>query len=132
MFTRLFGNTNTTRLHNGTKEDNGVGRFNDITPAVLKRIKKLGCSHVWYTGVLRHATSTDYTAFNIPLNHPAVIKGKAGSPYAIVDYYDVDPDMAVDVNKRMAEFEKLVERTHKAGLKVVIDFIIPFAFFIRS
>ena len=123
MFTRLFGNTNTTRLHNGTKEDNGVGRFNDITPAVLKRIKKLGCSHVWYTGVLRHATSTDYTAFNIPLNHPAVIKGKAGSPYAIVDYYDVDPDMAVDVNKRMAEFEKLVERTHKAGLKVVIDFV---------
>lgn len=123
MFTRLFGNTNTVRQHNGTKTDNGVGRFNDINAAVLKRIKKLGCSHVWYTGVLRHATSTDYTAFGIPLNHPAVIKGKAGSPYAIVDYYDVDPDMAVDVNKRMAEFEKLIERTHKAGLKVVIDFV---------
>ena len=84
MFTRLFGNTNTARQHNGTKEDNGVGRFNDINAAVLKRIKKLGCSHVWYTGVLRHATSTDYTAFGIPLNHPAVIKGKAGSPYALL------------------------------------------------
>lgn len=123
MFTRLFGNCNTTCKHNGSVEENGVGKFNDINASVLKRIKKLGCSHVWFTGVLRHATATDYSAYGIPVNHPAIIKGKAGSPYAIVDYYDVDPDMAVDVSKRMTEFEKLIERTHKAGMKVVIDFV---------
>ena len=123
MFTRLFGNKNTTRKHNGSIQENGVGKFDDIDNATLRRIKKLGCSHVWYTGVIRHGTATDYSAHGIPVNHPSVIKGKAGSPYAIVDYYDVDPDMAVDVANRMEEFESLVERTHKAGMKVIIDFV---------
>ena len=123
MFTRLFGNKNTMRKHNGSLQENGVGKFDDIDNATLRRIKKLGCSHVWYTGVIRHATATDYSAYGIPTNHPSVIKGKAGSPYAIVDYYDVDPDMAVDVANRMKEFESLVERTHKAGMKVIIDFV---------
>ena len=123
MFTRLFGNQNTTRKHNGNLSENGVGKFNDIDSSVLKRIKKLGCTHVWFTGVLRHATATDYSANGIPTNHPAVVKGKAGSPYAIVDYYDVDPDMAVSVSDRMAEYEKLIERTHKAGMKVIMDFV---------
>ena len=123
MFTRLFGNKNTTRKHNGSIQENGVGKFDDIDNATLRRIKKLGCSHVWYTGVIRHGTATDYSAYGIPVNHPSVIKGKAGSPYAIVDYYDVDPDMAVDVANRMEEFESLVERTHKAGMKVIIDFV---------
>ena len=123
MFTRLFGNKNTMRKHNGSLQENGVGKFVDIDNATLRRIKKLGCSHVWYTGVIRHATATDYSAYGISTNHPSVIKGKAGSPYAIVDYYDVDPDMAVDVANRMKEFESLVERTHKAGMKVIIDFV---------
>ena len=123
MFTRLFGNKNTTRKHNGSIQENGVGKFDDIDNATIRRIKKLGCSHVWYTGVIRHGTANDYSAHGIPVNHPSVIKGKAGSPYAIVDYYDVDPDMAVDVANRMKEFESLVERTHKAGMKVIIDFV---------
>lgn len=123
MFTRLFGNTNQTRKHNGSVEENGVGKFNDIDTAVLRRIKKLGCSHVWFTGVLRHGTATDYTGYGIPLNHPAVIKGKAGSPYAITDYYDVDPDMAADVPERMSEYESLIKRTHAVGMKVVMDFV---------
>ena len=123
IFTRLYGNRNVTRKENGTIDENGCGKLNDFTPAVLKRISAMGVSHVWYTGVLRHATQTDYTAYGIPRQHPAVVKGKAGSPYAIADYYDVDPDLAVDVEKRMQEFEKLVERTHKAGLKVIIDFV---------
>lgn len=123
MFTRLFGNKNAMRKHNGSLQENGVGKFVDIDNATLRRIKKLGCSHVWYTGVIRHATATDYSAYGISTNHPSVIKGKAGSPYAIVDYYDVDPDMAVDVANRMKEFESLVERTHKAGMKVIIDFV---------
>lgn len=91
--------------------------------SVLRRIKKLGVTHVWYTGVIRHASKTDYSAFGIPCQHPAVVKGRAGSPYAIVDYYDIDPDLADDVDRRMEEFEALLQRSHKAGLKVIIDFV---------
>ena len=123
VFTRLYGNRNQACKPNGTIEENGCGKLNDFTPAVLKHISQLGVSHIWYTGVIRHATMTDYTKHGIPRQHPAVVKGRAGSPYAITDYYDIDPDLAVDVDKRMAEFEQLVERTHKAGLKVVIDFV---------
>ena len=123
VFTRLYGNSNTTRKENGNIEENGCGKLNDFTPSALKKIRELGVSHIWYTGIIRHATQTDYSAYGIPKNHPAVIKGKAGSPYAITDYYDVDPDLATDVNQRMQEFEKLVERTHKAGMKVIIDFV---------
>ena len=123
IFTRLFGNTNTTRKHNGTLTDNGCGKLNAFTPAVLRRIKELGATHVWYTGVIRHATTTDYTQYGIPRQHPAVVKGNAGSPYAITDYYDIDPDLATNVEKRMNEFESLVKRTHKAGLKMIIDFV---------
>ena len=123
IFTRLYGNTNTTRKHGGTIEENGCGKFNDFTPAALRKIRELGVSHVWYTGVIRHATMTDYSAYGIPRQHPAVVKGRAGSPYAIADYYDVDPDLACNVDKRMEEFEQLVERTHKAGMKVIIDFV---------
>ena len=123
IFTRLYGNKNTTRKVGGTIDDNGCGKFNDFTPTVLKHIREMGVSHVWYTGVIRHATMTDYTAYGIPRQHPAVVKGRAGSPYAITDYYDVDPDLAVDVDKRMSEFDALIARTHKAGLKVIIDFV---------
>ena len=123
IFTRLYGNRNVNRVANGTLADNGCGKMADFTPEVLKSIADMGITHVWYTGIIRHATQTDYTAYGIPRQHPAVVKGKAGSPYAIADYYDVDPDLAVDVKLRMMEFEQLVERTHKAGLKVVIDFV---------
>ncbi len=123
VFTRLYGNRNVTRKENGTIAENGCGKLADFTPKVLKDLAQMGVSHVWYTGIIRHATQTDYSAYGIPRQHPAVIKGKAGSPYAITDYYDVDPDLAVDVKQRMQEFEKLVERTHAAGLKVIIDFV---------
>ena len=123
VFTRLYGNRNTTRKEYGTIEENGCGKLNDFTPTTLKHIREMGVSHIWYTGVIRHATMTDYSAYGIPKNHPAVVKGRAGSPYAIADYYDIDPDLATDVNQRMQEFEQLVERTHKAGLKVIIDFV---------
>jgi len=123
VFTRLYGNRNTTRKEGGTIEENGCGKLNDFTPSTLKKIREMGVSHIWYTGVIRHATMTDYSAFGIPCQHPAVVKGRAGSPYAITDYYDIDPDLAVDVDRRMQEFEALVERTHKAGMKVIIDFV---------
>ena len=123
IFTRLYGNRNTTRKEGGTIEENGCGKLNDFTPSTLKKIREMGVSHIWYTGIIRHATQTDYTAYGIPKNHPAIVKGRAGSPYAITDYYDIDPDLAVDVNQRMQEFEALIERTHKAGMKVIIDFV---------
>ena len=123
VFTRLYGNRSTTRKVDGTIEENGCGKLNDFTPTTLKKIREMGVSHIWYTGVIRHATQTDYTKYGIPRQHAAVVKGKAGSPYAITDYYDIDPDLAVDVDKRMEEFEALVARSHKAGLKVIIDFV---------
>ena len=115
LFPRWFANYNETRQHNGSKEENGCGRFVDINERALKSIADLGATHIWYTGVIRHATA-EY-------NHPAITKGKAGSPYAITDYYDVDPDLAKNEAKRMQEFEDLVKRTHEAGMEVLIDFV---------
>ena len=123
VFPRWFGNQNASLTPNGSLAENGVGKFSDFTPLALSRIKELGVTHIWYTGIIEHATQTDYTAYQIPKDHSAVVKGKAGSPYAIKDYYDVDPDLADDVNQRIAEFEALVDRTHQAGMKVIIDFV---------
>ena len=123
VFTRTFGNKNSNRKPNGTLAENGVGKMNDFDVATLQQIKSLGVNTIWYTGVIRHATCTDYSAFGIPRQTPRVVKGKAGSPYAITDYYDIDPDIAGNVAERMSEFEDLVKRTHKEGLKVIIDFV---------
>lgn len=123
VFTRTFGNKNLTRKKGGTYDENGAGKMNDINAQVLRQVRGLGITHIWYTGVIRHATATDYTAYAIPRQHPSVVKGRAGSPYAIADYYDIDPDLAEDVARRMEEFRALVRRTHEAGLKVIIDFV---------
>ena len=100
VFTRLFGNTNTTNKPWGTIEENGVGKFNDFTPKALSEIKALGVTHIWYTGVPHHNVITDYTAYGITNDDPDVVKGRAGSPYAVKDYYNVNPDLAVDVKNR--------------------------------
>ena len=123
IFTRLYANQNASNVPSGTLEENGCGKLNDFTAAQLKRIADFGFTHVWFTGLLEHATQTSYEAYGIRPDHPAVVKGRAGSPYAIKDYYDIDPDLATDVPNRMKEFENLVRRTHKAGLKMVIDFV---------
>lgn len=123
VFTRLFGNNNNHCIYNGSITENGCGKMADFTAKALEEIKKLGATHIWYTGIIEHATQTDYRRYNIRPDHPAVVKGKAGSPYAIKDYYDVDPDLAKDVPGRMKEFENLVQRTHRCGLKVIIDFV---------
>lgn len=121
LMPRLFGNTATALTVNGTIEENGAGKFNDISDKVLQKLKANGYTHVWYIGVLAHASATDYTAYGLPEEFPEIIKGQAGSPYAVRDYYDVDPDLAADVSNRMAEFDALIQRTHAAGLKVIID-----------
>jgi glycosidase len=123
ILTRLFGNKNSRNKPHGSIEENGSGKFNDITDIVLNELKEAGYTHVWYIGALAHASATDYTEYGIPRQFPEIVKGKAGSPYAIRDCYDVDPDLAVNVKKRMQEFEELVARTHNAGLNVLIDFV---------
>ena len=123
VFTRLFGNTNTTNKPWGTLEENGVGKFADFTDKALKGIKDLGVTYIWYTGIPHHAVINDYTAFGISNDDPDVVKGRAGSPYAVKDYYNVNPDLATDPERRLEEFKELVERTHKNGLKVIIDIV---------
>ena len=120
---RLFGNDNSTNEINGTIEKNGCGKFSAFSDIALNEIRKMGFTHIWSTGVIEHATKTDYAAYSIPKDHPVVVKGNAGSPYAIKDYYDVNPDLADDVKQRMNEFEALIGRTHEANLKMIIDFV---------
>ncbi len=123
VFTRLFGNKSINCIQNGTLAENGCGKMDDFTEQALHEIKNLGITHIWYTGLIAHATQTDYSAYGIPKDHPSIVKGKAGSPYAIKDYYDIDPDLAIHVDKRMEEFESLVKRTHACGLKMIMDFV---------
>ena len=123
VFTRLFGNKNTTNKPWGTIEENGVGKFNDFTDKALQEIKKLGVTHVWFTGVPHHDVIRDYTKYGISNDDPDVVKGRAGSPYAVKDYYNVNPDLAVNPAKRLQEFEALIKRTHANGLKVIIDIV---------
>ena len=113
MLPRLWGNDRTRPRKNGSLSENGTGKFSDIDRDTLEYLKWLGCSHVWYTGILRHSTQESDNGC-IP-SHPQFVKGKAGSPYAICDYYDVNPYLADDPQMRMSEFEALVERTHDAG-----------------
>ena len=123
ILTRIFGNKNQKNIKNGSIEENGCGKFNDINDRVLKEIYEAGYTHVWYIGILAHSSTTNYEKYGIPHQFPEIVKGKAGSPYAVRDYYDVDPDLAVDIDNRFAEFDDLIERTHKANLKVIIDFV---------
>lgn len=123
LLPRLFGNKVALNKTYGTIQENGCGKFNDISDVALAKIKEMGVSHVWYTGVLEHATMTAYPAAGLPADDADVVKGRAGSPYAIRDYYNVDPDLATTPQNRMAEFDALVKRTHAHRLKVIIDFI---------
>lgn len=123
LLPRLFTNYNENCIPAGTIEQNGSGKLNAITPKIISEIKSLGATHIWLTGVIEHAHCPDYTAYGIRRDNPHIVKGQAGSPYAIKDYYDIDPDLAEDVPARMAEFEALLGRIHKAGMKVIIDFV---------
>ncbi len=123
VFTRLFGNTNTSNKPWGTIDENGVGKFSDFSEKALKEIKDLGITHIWYTGVPHHDVITDYSDYDISNDDPDIVKGRAGSPYAVKDYYNVNPDLAIDPEKRLEEFQALIARTHNAGLKLLIDIV---------
>jgi glycosidase len=121
LFVRLFSNTNETRTQNGALTENGVGRFADINDAALNSIRQMGFTHVWLTGVLQQATATDYSEFGQPADDSDLLKGLAGSPYAIKDYFDVCPDYAREPARRLEEFEQLVQRLHEHDLKAITD-----------
>lgn len=121
VFPRIFTNMNANCVQGGTYEQNGSGKFNDLSPKVLKSVADLGVNCIWLTGVIEMATKTAFAG--IPADNPNVVKGEAGSPYAIKDYYDVAPSLAEDVEHRMEEFEALVKRIHQQGMKVIIDFV---------
>ncbi|HNC31956.1 MAG TPA: alpha-amylase family protein [Cyclobacteriaceae bacterium] len=123
LLTRLYSHSVSNNIPYGTMEENGVGKMNDITSTALESIKKLGVTHVWFTGILECATMSDFSSFGIIPDNPFIVKGRAGSPYAIKDYYDVNPELAVDVTRRKEEYKALIERTHDVGLKVIMDFV---------
>ena len=123
IFTRLFCNNKSELANNGTIESNGCGKLNSFDENVLQTIRKQGVTHIWFTGVIAHASRTDYSNNGIPTSHPATVKGNAGSPYAIRDYFDIDPDLAENVKCRMKEFTNLVERVHNNGIKFIMDFV---------
>ncbi|MBR4095047.1 MAG: alpha-amylase family protein [Bacteroidales bacterium] len=123
LLLRVFGNTNENCVPGGSLQLNGTGKFSSVTGSVLHSLKRLAVTHVWYTGVIEHVTKTSFEQFGIAADNPEVIKGEAGSPYAIKDYYDVNPYLADSAEDRMDEFCTLVKRTHLSGLKVIIDFI---------
>lgn len=123
VFPRLFGNTNTTNKPWGTIDENGVGKFSDFSIKALQEIKNLGVTYIWYTGIPHHGVIRDYSKYGISNDDPDIFKGRAGSPYAVKDYYNVNPDLADNPEKRLEEFKALVERTHTAGLKLLIDIV---------
>ena len=123
LFPRLFGNTNTNRIPNGTLEQNGCGKFADLNDAALDSLKAMGFDAIWVTGILRQATTRDYSSLGLPPDDPDLLKGIAGSPYAIRDYYDVCPDYAVDPARRLDEFKELLARAKKHDLRIFIDFV---------
>ena len=123
VFTRLFGNKVATNQPWGTVEENGVGKFDDFTDEALEGIRELGVTHIWYTGVPHHAVIRDYTEYGIGNDDPDVVKGRAGSPYAVKDYYNVNPDLAVEPSNRLEEFEALIQRTHRHDMQVIIDIV---------
>ena len=89
----------------------GDGLLSFWDSSSFEYVKSLGAGYIWYTGIPRHASGQDF------------VKGNPGSPYAISDWYDVNPYLAADPSRRMDEFRSLVGRTHSAGLGCLVDFI---------
>lgn len=123
IFTRVCCNSGGQNIPGGDIRSNGSGKLNSFTPTVLDNIRSMGVTHIWFTGLIAHASCTDYKEFGIPRSHPETVKGVAGSPYAIRDYFDIDPDLAESVPDRMTEFRNLVDRVHSAGMKFIMDFV---------
>ena len=89
----------------------GDGTFASWDQRSFDYLKTLGVNCIWFTGIPRHASGE------------AFVKGDPGCPYAVCDWYDVNPYLASDPSRRIEEFRSLVQRTHEAGLRCIVDFI---------
>ncbi len=98
-----------TYLAKGAHEEN-TGKLSYLTIEVLKEIKELGVDYIWIAGILENA--------NPKIVDPDVVKGDAGSFYAIYDNWDISSQVG-----NLDEFDALIERAHSIGLRVLIDFI---------
>jgi glycosidase len=79
------------------------GNFNGIT-ARLDELRDLGVNILWLMPI-----------------HPIgekMKKGTIGSPYAVRDYYGINPDFGT-----ADDLKRLVTESHKRGLKVIIDIV---------
>lgn len=123
MMFHLWGNQQAEVKRNGSAAENGVTKFKDVSLKGLKALKKKGYSHLYTTGILEHATMEDFSSHGSPLDHPQVVKGRAGSPFAIKDYYDVNPFLSDKPTERLQEFSEMLDRIHASDLKLVLDFI---------
>ena len=123
MLPRLFLNRNSTRIQNGSLAENGSGQLEDLSLAILKEIKQLGFDTLWLTGLLDHATGADFASEGKPASHPDVLKGVAGSPYAIRDARDMAPYLFADYGRRWQTLDKVVQDLKAAGMKLLIDFV---------
>ncbi|HEY2974031.1 MAG TPA: alpha-amylase family glycosyl hydrolase [Pyrinomonadaceae bacterium] len=79
------------------------GNFNGIT-ARLDDLKDLGANILWLMPI-----------------HPigqVKKKGTIGSPYAVGDYYAINPDYGTK-----EDFHRLISEAHRRGMKVIIDIV---------
>jgi cyclomaltodextrinase len=79
------------------------GNFEGVT-AELDRLKELGVNILWLMPI--HPIGQEKK------------KGPIGSPYAVRDYYAVNPDYGT-----AADLKRLVAESHKRGMKVIIDVV---------
>jgi cyclomaltodextrinase len=80
-----------------------AGNFAGVT-AQLDRLKELGVNILWLMPV--HPIGQEKK------------KGPVGSPYAVRDYYAVNPDYGTE-----ADLKRLVSEAHRRGMKVIIDIV---------
>ena len=79
------------------------GNFAGITQQ-LDRLKDLGVTILWLMPI--HQIGQEKK------------KGSIGSPYAVRDYYSINPDYGTK-----QDLQRLVKAAHKRGLKVIIDIV---------
>jgi hypothetical protein len=121
LMVRTFGNTNETRKTTERSPKTAAEPSTTSSPPRSRRSNPWASPMLWLTGVLEQASGTAYPTR--PADPPDILKGIAGSPYAIRDYFDVCPDYAQDPDKRLDEFKALLDRCRAHGFKVIIDFV---------
>src|SRR5438874_1699139 len=79
------------------------GNFNGVTKQ-LDRLKELGVTILWLMPI--HPIGQEKK------------KGTIGSPYAVRDYYGINPDYGTK-----EDLKKLIAESHRRGMKVIVDIV---------